>query len=187
MFAKTKNLIQEIGLMSLVLTVAFIGFLGFSLANGWAEPTVAPPGGNLGAPINTGNSGQSKVGGLILNTGGAANGLIVQAGNVGIGTTTPNIAKGANGNVDANDVYLRGVGKWASEVDGGTYVTSGLYGYCRELNGAVYGAVKFPAKSVLGGGSTHCECESGYTTVRTGAEYVSQDGGNSNFYACYKN
>ncbi len=55
----------------------------------WTEPTKLPPGGNLNAPINTSNFGQYKVGGLILNTGGATNGLIVQNGNVGIGTTTP--------------------------------------------------------------------------------------------------
>jgi len=39
--------------------------------------------------LNIGSTGQSKAGGLILNTGGAATGLIVQSGNVGIGTTTP--------------------------------------------------------------------------------------------------
>lgn len=58
-------------------------------ALGWTEPTVAPPGGTVNVPINVGNIGQSKAGGLILNTGGAANGLIVQSGFVGIGTTSP--------------------------------------------------------------------------------------------------
>ena len=58
-------------------------------ALGWTEPTVAPPGGTVDVPLNVGNIGQSKAGGLILNTGGAANGLIVQNGKVGIGTTTP--------------------------------------------------------------------------------------------------
>ena len=36
-----------------------------------------------------GPTGQSKAGGLILNTGGAVNGLIVDKGSVGIGTTNP--------------------------------------------------------------------------------------------------
>lgn len=55
----------------------------------WAEPSLDPPGGNIPAPLNTGTFGQSKSGGLILNTGGAGIGLIVDQGNVGIGTQTP--------------------------------------------------------------------------------------------------
>jgi len=43
----------------------------------WTEPSQAPPGGNVLAPLNVGSAGQSKAGGLILNTGGAATGLIV--------------------------------------------------------------------------------------------------------------
>ena len=59
------------------------------LAVAFTEPTQAPPGGNVPAPLNVGASGQSKAGGLILNTGGAAIGLIVDKGNVGIGTGSP--------------------------------------------------------------------------------------------------
>ncbi len=55
----------------------------------WTEPTQAPPAGNVAAPLNVSNIGQVKEGGLILNTGGAANGLIVDKGNVGIGTQSP--------------------------------------------------------------------------------------------------
>lgn len=55
----------------------------------WVEPSIAPPGGNISTPLNVGSTGQSKSGGLILNTGGATNGLIVSSGNVGIGTTSP--------------------------------------------------------------------------------------------------
>lgn len=46
----------------------------------WTEPTTAPPGGNVAAPLNVSNVGQIKIGGLILNTGGAATGLIVDKG-----------------------------------------------------------------------------------------------------------
>src|SRR3989338_8086790 len=55
----------------------------------WQEPSVSPTGGNVDVPLNVGATGQGKSGGLILNTGGAANGLIVDKGNVGIGTAAP--------------------------------------------------------------------------------------------------
>jgi hypothetical protein len=51
----------------------------------WTKPTLNPPQGNVSGPINISSSGQSKAGGLILNTGGASTGLIVDKGNVGIG------------------------------------------------------------------------------------------------------
>jgi len=70
-----------IGVVSLILVVGVI--------YAWTEPGQAPPGGNVSAPLNVGSIGQSKSGGLILNTGGAAIGLIVDKGNVGIGTTSP--------------------------------------------------------------------------------------------------
>src|SRR3989344_3475776 len=59
------------------------------LSAAWQEPSVSPTGGNVDVPLNVGATGQGKSGGLILNTGGAANGLIVDKGNVGIGTAAP--------------------------------------------------------------------------------------------------
>jgi len=44
-----------------------------------------------------------------------ADGTLYVSGNVGIGTTSPNSSKGTAGYVDAKDVYLRDVSKWASE------------------------------------------------------------------------
>ena len=55
----------------------------------FTEPSSTPPLSNTSAPLNISSTGQSKAGGLILNTGGATNGLIVQSGNVGIGTQNP--------------------------------------------------------------------------------------------------
>ena len=71
----------SISLMALCLVV------GLSYA--WTTPTSAPPAGNASAPLNTSGYPQAKEGGLIINTGGASTGLIVQKGNVGIGTTRP--------------------------------------------------------------------------------------------------
>src|SRR3989344_3344609 len=83
-----------------VAAVGLVVGLSVQFVRAWTEPTVAPPGGNVGAPINTSGFGQTKVGALILNCGtgvncvfngsSAANGLLVPNGNVGIGTTSPN-------------------------------------------------------------------------------------------------
>lgn len=70
---------------------------GFLAANAFTAPTTTPPDGNVPAPLNTGSVGQEKAGGLILNTGGAPNGLIVQFGNVGIGTVSPSEKLSVNG------------------------------------------------------------------------------------------
>ena len=55
----------------------------------WTDAPASPPNSNVAAPINSGSIGQSKTGGVILNTGGAAIGLIVDKGDVGIGTSNP--------------------------------------------------------------------------------------------------
>lgn len=62
------------------------------------EPTVAPPGDNAPAPLNVSNVGQIKIGGLTLNTGGAATGLVVQQGQSFFGTVA-----------NAVDAMLKGV------------------------------------------------------------------------------
>lgn len=86
------------------LSVSIFGVvIGFSLqfAKAWTEPGSAAPNGNVGGPLTTGNPGQTKSGGLRLNTGGAANGLIVDTGNVGLGIANP--AANLHVAVDDND------------------------------------------------------------------------------------
>ena len=63
--------------------------LGSHLVFGFTEPAQLPGGGNVLPPLDTSATGQSKAGGLILNTGGASTGLIVDKGSVGIGTSNP--------------------------------------------------------------------------------------------------
>jgi hypothetical protein len=112
-----KNPNIFLGYFSYWLKVVALGLvLGISLqfVRAWTEPTVAPPGGNLGAPLNTGNLGQYKQGGLMLNTGGAPNGLIVQNGNVGIGTTSPSGKLHVSGNGPGTGVYFERSGKGLS-------------------------------------------------------------------------
>jgi len=83
-----------------IVVVGLAVGLSIQFVVAWVEPTVAPPGGNLKAPLNVSGVGQVKEGGLMLNTGGAATGLIVDKGNVGIGTTSPNEKLVVNGKQD---------------------------------------------------------------------------------------
>ncbi len=78
------------------------GTLLFSLglqtyAQTWTPPTSSPPASNAYAPLTTGPSVDIKRGGLLINTGNATNGLIIQNGNVGIGTVSPSQKLSVNG------------------------------------------------------------------------------------------
>ena len=78
---------------------ALLFSVGVQTFAAFTAPTTAPPGADAYAPLHTGSDAQSKVGGLLLNTGGATNGLIVQFGNVGIGTTNPTAKLDIAGNI----------------------------------------------------------------------------------------
>ncbi len=110
----------------------------------WTAPTSAPPNGNVDAPINVGYGLQTKYGYLDIVgqvSAGVANtyGLIVENGNVGIGTLTPTtklevvgtasmtglVVSGgspASGQVLTSDA--NGVATWQTPVAGGSAVTS---------------------------------------------------------------
>ncbi len=93
------------------IPILFIGIaigLTIKATLAWVEPDQMPPGGNIAAPLNTGNAGQIKTGGLILNTGGATLGLIVERGLVGIGTNNPQATLDVNGNIKANNIEVTG-------------------------------------------------------------------------------
>ena len=76
--------------VALIFGVLVISFLAAFYVVAWQEPSQAPPGGNVPAPLNVGPTGQSKAGGLILNTGGAEKGLIIDKGQICIGTDCRN-------------------------------------------------------------------------------------------------
>ena len=94
-------------------------FLGVVYVFAWSPPPSSPPAGNVAAPLNVNSTAQIKAGGLILNTGGATNGLIVDQGKVGIGTTAPDAklhvigsicAEGSDTGCAPSSGYVRGVG-----------------------------------------------------------------------------
>jgi len=101
--------------------VLFWVLLAIFLVNGlifaWTEPSQTPPGGNVNAPLNVGNTGQSKSGGLIINTGGAATGLVVDKGNVGIGTASPSQKLEVNGSILATTDMCIGTGICLSQLN----------------------------------------------------------------------
>ena len=64
--------------------------LSVSVFAAWSEPSQAPTGGNVEAPINVSNASQKKGGNLVLNANNqGANGLVVPFGNVLIGSGLP--------------------------------------------------------------------------------------------------
>ena len=82
------NLRRFLSQAALLLGV-FLLSAGVQTFAAFSEPSVAPPGADANAPLTTGMGSEAKEGGLLLNTGGADNGLIVLLGNVGIGTGAP--------------------------------------------------------------------------------------------------
>lgn len=78
-----------------------------SLLAAWTAPAAPPPTcatGDPGCdePLNVSDTNQQKIGTLTLNTGGNANGLIVDQGNVGIGTVIPGAKLEVNGKIIAD-------------------------------------------------------------------------------------
>jgi len=92
-------------------------FLLNYLVLAWTEPDQSPPAGNVSAPLNVGNTGQSKSGGLVLNTGNATTGLIVAYGNVAIGKTNPSYKLDVNGMVGVNNNRITGVATPVDSMD----------------------------------------------------------------------
>ena len=119
------------------------------------RPTIYPNGANT--PTNLDLQIRSKGTGVLqLNNDNNGNVVIATGGgNVGIGTTSPNpnAPNGTKvGNLDANDVYLRGASKWASQ-SGGL-----IYHACTDLN----------INYAYGGAATYCGKPYGNSCVLCG-------------------
>jgi len=115
-----KNIIQSLKVIVLGLVLA----VGLSYAFAWTAPTASPPGGNVSAPVNVGDNTQYKLGNLVLNdAGGFVNGLIVRAGNVGIGTVSPTEKLEVAGNVS----ILPSLG--LEQIDNGTFENTSYWDF----------------------------------------------------------
>lgn len=126
--------------MAFIASVTVLSFAlsYFALAAVWTGPSNNPPNPNVDPPLNVGSVGQSKAGGLILNTGGAPLGLIVQKGDVGIGTAAPAAKLEVAGNVIFSGIdegHENGffMPNGDITVDGGT---DGIFGFHHRGNGA---------------------------------------------------
>jgi len=101
-----KTIFKRSGYWLAILSLGIVVGATIKYVAAWVEPNQMPPGGNIAAPLNTSNVGQSKQGGLTLNIGGATYGLIVDKGFVGIQTSTPQAELDVNGNILAHNLNL---------------------------------------------------------------------------------
>ena len=89
--------------LSIILGVVLGG--GLIIAKAWTDPSVAPPGGNLGAPINTSSNSQVKTGPLQVNVFRNV-GTSILDGNVGIGTASPTQRLDVSGAIRSTGQHL---------------------------------------------------------------------------------
>jgi hypothetical protein len=62
----TKQISYWLGVIAVGIALSLV----LQFVRAWTEPSESPPGGNLGAPINSGGSGQTKAGPLGVNSSG---------------------------------------------------------------------------------------------------------------------
>ena len=105
-----------------VVSLGIVLGFGLQFAQAWTNPVSAPPAGNVAGPITTGAGYQAKTGSLGVG------------GNVWVG-----------GYADANDFWIRNIGKYASALDAvsGCELTSDtIVAYCvRDSDGSYYNVV----------------------------------------------
>ncbi len=98
---KTRDKIKATGMVLGITLSIFAISLGV-LATDWVGPTQAPPGGNLPAPLNSSSLAQIKDGPLGIEGVLRAYSNLIVDGNVGIGTTTPEVKLHSMGQIRAD-------------------------------------------------------------------------------------
>ncbi len=146
----SKAVALTFGILVLCSAIAFY-------AGAWTSPSGNPPDNNAAAPLNTSITGQEKLGGLVLNLNGAPYGLIVAAGNVGIGTASP----GAK-------LEVAGTGKFTGSLDMSSQKITSLAVPTASTDAATKAYV-----DAAGGGGCYtgwntASCGSGFTLIYAG-------------------
>jgi hypothetical protein len=107
----SKHLTFWLGVVAIGLAVG----LSIQFVRAWTEPGAFPPGGNIGAPINTSGLQQTKAGDLVVRNLGAVNVTamadVLASGNVGIRDASPlsplTVGNGDRFQVDANGNLIK--------------------------------------------------------------------------------
>jgi hypothetical protein len=180
------------GVLGISLSVFFLTFVVLA----WTGPQHTPPtcpSGEVGCDevLHTGTAAQSKTGGLLLNTGGATNGLIIESGNVGIGTSSPDVelevagqVKITGGTPGAGKVLTSdsvGLASWGA-VNGVPSGMIGMFDTACPTGWTRFSALdsKFPQGAETyggtGGSSTHTHVYSGTTNTLPYYGYGPADG-----------
>ena len=149
---KQKLSPKLISLTFSILVICFaIGFYVFA----WIDPSAAPPGGNVDAPVNVGSTAQTKTGNLTLPN------LYLNA------TANEGNIYNINNLIGYNDIYVKGNSSETAPVYiGGNLIklyTSGLERVSIGLTGvvAVTNNLTVAGQSVCRQDGTNCPAESG--------------------------
>src|SRR3989344_2638123 len=128
-----RRILSQIALV----TGALLFSVGLQTFAAFTEPTTSTSDAGAFAPITTGPNGQVKSGGLVLNTGGAANGLIVQDGNVGIGTAVPGSALSVNGGIAVGKYSDSAATNSGMIISGNVGIGTAVPGSALSVNGGI--------------------------------------------------
>ena len=113
-----KTKLKKLSYWAGVSVVGIVMGLSLQFTRAWVEPTIAPPGGNIGAPINTGSSTQTKTGPVAFNGATAMAGI----GVFGTGTTSGGWFYGDGlGSGNALTIGTYGTGKALSAYEGTSF------------------------------------------------------------------